>query len=191
MRLINKPDLFARLNYYTVSRYRSFNKHKRDLAILTSSRRSEQRSMNHCHETGVYDRYSHRWQRTYCATIVNRKGRGVHRFDSLMDTSVQRDDRRLEGSQSGERTCTFRCNRRVQSLHLTLRLAVGNSRKLRGRRIMCNNARYAFSPFGRESAERRNWFCTRSSNSRAALSKDYCSKTAISSSLICKHTFSR
>jgi len=60
--------------------------------------------MNHCHETGVYDRYSHRGQMTYCATIVNRKSRDVHGFDSLMDTSVECEDRRLSRGQSVGRT---------------------------------------------------------------------------------------
>lgn len=72
--------------------------------------------MNHCHGTGVYDRYSHRRQRTCCAAIVNRKGRDIHDLDSLMDTPVHvTTDDCLEGSQSDEKTCTFRRNRRAYS----------------------------------------------------------------------------
>lgn len=58
---------------------------------------------------------------------------------------------------------------------------------------MCNNVRYASPPFDRESAraKKKTGSVPEANDSRAASSKDYCSKTAISSSLICEHTFSR
>jgi hypothetical protein len=114
--------------------------------------------MNHCHETGVYDRYSHRQERTYRGAIVNRKGRGVQfrHFNGYLGTTWRQMTVSRAVSRTNEPVLSDVTGGCSHSISPHCGLAVENSRKLGERWIMCNNARYAsFLLLTVESAERR------------------------------------
>jgi len=113
--------------------------------------------MNHCHETGVYDRYSHRGQMTYCATIVNRKSRDrswFRQFNGYFSRMWRQTIVSRAVSWTNEPVLFDVTGGCSHSSHT----AVSGWKQQETLR-KANNARYAFPSFNRKSAEWRNWFC--------------------------------